>query len=550
MGGWVFQSETIVNTTHSTIVLGSALGLPAEPGRFDIIARNTTPLPPEATDAYICLGAICTGPDDPADGEHLIWVIWEQEQSPPGTPVGAGDSYQWNGIGNTIPADSGGYTPAIAWDTVEFAVYLNGAGFIPLGWPVEITCRIYEWEEGAFDDYDALPTEPGEPEDPDYLYPVNPLTITEGSDDARYLTLYWGYEEGTNQDGFAILDINGFDFPSPIVLIPDPDIRSYAFSEPFTRNQQQHFAVTAYNATEKSQLTDVYLDPLELNVLPNPGLLPVARINEPYEFQFEAEGGFGDYTYAQVEPLPTGLSFDVNTGILSGTPTAIYPVPGYDWPLEIIASGPDIIDSPSHQYQLRVTENVFSWTITPSDGNVEPGKILSIVGPNAAELTPAFIFEDKVVPVIPKIINDEEIWIEVPHPPSTACIAALDDCPVCETAVEPCTVDLGSEECQAAMAACLACLVAGLEGIEAAEACNAAAPVETPPPTVTVVVSGSQFSGSVLLGTFTIIVAEGSGLYRFVMNKTNDTIYTAERDGTTYDVKIPNPGGKTGFFRS
>jgi hypothetical protein len=554
MGGWVLQTETVVGTTHSAIVLGSALGLPDKPGRFDIIARNTTPLPAEAVGAYICLGAICTDPENPEpDGNYQIWVTWEQEQVPPGTPVGTGESYQWNGIGNTIPGDSGGYSPiAVLWDVAEFSVMLNGTGFDPIGWPVEITCRYFEWEEGAFDDYDLLPTEPGNPGDPGYLYPPNPLTVTPGLEDARMLTLEWGYDEGTGQDGFAILDVNGPDFPTPIALIPDPDIRSWAFTEPYPRDQQQQFCVTAYNATKKSQLSSVQLDPLELNILPDPGLLPVARINEPYSFQFEAEGGFGDYTYANVEivPLPTGLTFDVNTGILAGTPTEIYPIPGQDWPLEIVASGPDILDSPSHQYQLRVTENIFSWTVTPPDGDVEPGRNIVVVGPNAAELTPAFIFDDKVVIVIPKIINEEEIWIEVPYPPSSACTAALDDCPECEAAVDPCSIDVDSEECQTAMAACLACLIAEMESIEDAEACNAAAPGTVPPPTVTLVVSGTQFSGSVELGTFTIIVAEGSGLYRFVMNKTNDTIYTAERDGTTYDVKIPDPGAKTGFFRS
>lgn len=553
-GGWVLQSETVVDTTHNAIVLGVDLGLPAWPGRFDIIARNKTALPGGADGAYISLGVIGTNPENPEpDGIYLIWVSYEQEQSPPGTPVGDGQNYQWNGIGNTIPADSGGYNHiANPFTAAEFQVSLNGTGFDPTGWPIEIICRLFEWEEAPFDDYDDLPTESGEPGDPDYLYPPNPVTLTAGLEDARLITVDWGYEEGTGQTGFAIFDVNGPEFPSPIALVPDPDIRSWAFTTPYPRDVQIHIEVTAYNDTKKSQLAGDVLEPLELNILPDPGFLPIGIVGEPYSFQFQAEGGFGDYTYENIEivPLPTGLVFDENTGIISGTPTEVYPVPGQDWPLEIVASGPDILQSPSHQYLLRVTENTFVWSITPASGEVEPGKILSVVGPNASGLTFAFVFENKVVPVTSKVINEEEVWIEVPHPPSDSCIAALDDCPNCEAAVEPCSVNLESEECQRLMEACLACLVAELEGIEAAEACNESAPTTTPPPTVTVIAKGTQFSGSVELGTFTIIEAEGSGLYRFVIGKTNDTLYTAERDGTTYDVKIPNPGAKTGFFRS
>lgn len=60
--------------------------------------------------------------------------------------------------------------------------------------------------------------------------------------------------------------------------------------------------------------------------------------------------------------------------------------------------------------------------------------------------------------------------------------------------------------------------------------------------------NGVQFSGSVTLGTLTILVTNGSGIYTLVLNKTDDTLYSSLRDGTTYDVKIPNPFIKTGFI--
>jgi hypothetical protein len=59
--------------------------------------------------------------------------------------------------------------------------------------------------------------------------------------------------------------------------------------------------------------------------------------------------------------------------------------------------------------------------------------------------------------------------------------------------------------------------------------------------------NGVQFSGSVVLATLNILETDGSGIYVITPGKTNDTLYSSERDGTTRDVKIPNPLGKTGF---
>lgn len=63
-------------------------------------------------------------------------------------------------------------------------------------------------------------------------------------------------------------------------------------------------------------------------------------------------------------------------------------------------------------------------------------------------------------------------------------------------------------------------------------------------------VDGTQFSGSVPAGTLlTIFFTNGTGIYRFVPGKTNDTLYDQDYDPvTTVDVKIPNPFFKTGFL--
>lgn len=60
--------------------------------------------------------------------------------------------------------------------------------------------------------------------------------------------------------------------------------------------------------------------------------------------------------------------------------------------------------------------------------------------------------------------------------------------------------------------------------------------------------NGVQFSGDVVLGTLTILLANASGIYKLVKGKSNDTLYSGARDGTTYTVKIPNPFAKTGFI--
>lgn len=53
--------------------------------------------------------------------------------------------------------------------------------------------------------------------------------------------------------------------------------------------------------------------------------LPNARMGEPYSFQLDVTGGVPPYTFTMVG-LPGGISFDEDTGELSGTPVA--PEPG------------------------------------------------------------------------------------------------------------------------------------------------------------------------------------------------------------------------------
>lgn len=60
---------------------------------------------------------------------------------------------------------------------------------------------------------------------------------------------------------------------------------------------------------------------------------------------------------------------------------------------------------------------------------------------------------------------------------------------------------------------------------------------------------GTQFTGSVMLGKLTAIIANGSGIYKLTNGKDNDTCYQNSSSGnTTVDVAIPNPFVETGFI--
>jgi len=196
------------------------------------------------------------------------------------------------------------------------------------------------------------------------------------------------------------------------------------------------------------------------------------------------------------------------------------------------------------------TSDDFPLSLNPSQGNVEPGQSITVTGPNAAAFEYAATQGDQVIPIIPKVIGPDEVVLEVPSP-DPACDDCFDDCPECEDCIDACNEDLTGEACQECMDACLDCLVECMDDLEEGEDCIQS--VDDPSPTNIVIICGTpgnEFTGSVPLGSFTILLAEASGIYQLVDGKEEDTLYSSERDGTTYDVKIPNPNGKTGFFRS
>jgi hypothetical protein len=68
------------------------------------------------------------------------------------------------------------------------------------------------------------------------------------------------------------------------------------------------------------------------------------------------------------------------------------------------------------------------------------------------------------------------------------------------------------------------------------------------PPIVRLVITSTEFSGSVELGRLmTIFFLNATGIYSLSPGKTNDTLYDNDNGGTI-DAKFPNPTFKTGFI--
>lgn len=202
------------------------------------------------------------------------------------------------------------------------------------------------------------------------------------------------------------------------------------------------------------------------------------------------------------------------------------------------------------------------FTTDPADGSeVEPGESITITSDGEIEVPMdelnyfAIAPNGKVIPIIPKFTDDENVVIlEVPPPETTPCFDCIGPgkpCPDCLDCATACAESFGTEACQECLQDCLDCLAECLDTLGQLEECKESGPEGGG--TYVFYASddpGQRFSGSVPLGSFTVLVAEASGIYRFVDGKTNDTLYRSTRDGTTYDMKIPNPRGKTGFFRS
>lgn len=69
------------------------------------------------------------------------------------------------------------------------------------------------------------------------------------------------------------------------------------------------------------------------------------------------------------------------------------------------------------------------------------------------------------------------------------------------------------------------------------------------PGIVQIVITSTQFSGSVILGKLaTIFLINATGLYQLEIGKTNDTMYDNDNGGAAVDVAIPTPYGDTGLI--
>lgn len=62
-----------------------------------------------------------------------------------------------------------------------------------------------------------------------------------------------------------------------------------------------------------------------------------------------------------------------------------------------------------------------------------------------------------------------------------------------------------------------------------------------------VAIKGKTFTGTIIIGAFTILYSESSGIYELISGKINDTLYL-HNTGLTDDFAIPEPFIKTGFI--
>lgn len=107
--------------------------------------------------------------------------------------------------------------------------------------------------------------------------------------------------------------------PSGLVLSPAGRISGTA-----TNPGNYNFTVTATDSLgfTGSQAYAVFAAPAPLNL--SPATLPSPSAGAPYSVQLATSGGYGDFSYAVTSgTLPTGLALNPDSGLISGTPTAV-----------------------------------------------------------------------------------------------------------------------------------------------------------------------------------------------------------------------------------
>jgi CSLREA domain-containing protein len=96
-----------------------------------------------------------------------------------------------------------------------------------------------------------------------------------------------------------------------------------SITSPTTIPSDQLSATLALNPTLNLTATSSSFQVAILNLSPPAGALPGGMVGVFYTQTFSATGGSAPYTFSLTGTLPTGMSLNLSSGVLSGTPTAI-----------------------------------------------------------------------------------------------------------------------------------------------------------------------------------------------------------------------------------
>ncbi len=169
---------------------------------------------------------------------------------------------------------------------------------------------------------------------------------------------------------FANFDNGGPDHEIPCSQYqPGPEFGTCTGSVTYTYNNPGTYSIRVYASNCPGEIPVSVSLPVRVNCLPidqtSPTDLPDATAGIPYSYRIGVSGGEQPYNFTQTpgSPLPSWLTLQGQTGVLSGTPQS----PGtYPFSLTVTDSCPLARQSVSKKYQIRVGCPTLNITSPPS----------------------------------------------------------------------------------------------------------------------------------------------------------------------------------------